>query len=46
MSTQPRLTIGDAAPDSVLLDPTGQTVHLRDFWQAGPLLFSMLRHFG
>ncbi|MGI9254133.1 MAG: hypothetical protein ACR2J8_10325 [Thermomicrobiales bacterium] len=39
---------GDAAPDQTLLDDSGQTVRLSDFWSAAPraLALVFVRHFG
>jgi peroxiredoxin len=37
---------GTAAPDFELLDDTGSTVHLSDFWQDGPALVMFWRHYG
>lgn len=42
----PRLHIGDAAPDFVLVNQDGVAVALRDLWANGPTVLSFLRHFG
>jgi len=41
-----RLSIGTAAPESVLLDTKGQEVLLSSVWSEGPTLLTFLRHFG
>jgi peroxiredoxin len=41
-----RLTIGDPAPNILLLDANGQTVAMKDQWSNGPTLVTFLRHFG
>ena len=40
------LTIGDNAPDSLVTDIEGQSIHLAELWQDGPTLLVFLRHFG
>ncbi len=44
--TKPPLQVGDAAPDFELLDSTGKSVHLSDFWKSGPALLMFWRHYG
>ncbi len=44
--TKPPLQVGDTAPDFELLDSTGKTVQLRDFWGDGPALLLFWRHYG
>lgn len=41
-----QLSVGDKAPDSILLDRNGEEVSLSELWQDGPTLFTMLRHYG
>jgi peroxiredoxin len=40
------LVPGTVAPDFELLDDTGSTVHLSDFWRNGPALVMFWRHYG
>ncbi len=40
------LQAGDAAPDLVLHDASGNTCHLRDAWRDGPALLLFWRHYG
>jgi peroxiredoxin len=40
------LQVGDAAPNFELLDSTGKTVQLHDFWRDGPTLLLFWRHYG
>jgi peroxiredoxin len=40
------LQVGDAAPDFELLDSTGKTVQLHDYWRDGPALVVFWRHYG
>jgi len=40
------LTVGDRAPDVVLLRADGQPVPLSSFWAHGPAVLVFLRHFG
>jgi hypothetical protein len=44
----PHLQAGQAAPDQTLLDATGASVTLSDFWEAAPkaLALVFVRHFG
>ena len=41
-----RLTIGDAAPEVVVFDSTGQALPLSETWKRGPIVLTFLRHFG
>ena len=40
------LSVGDAAPDLVLLDPGERPVFLSALWKERPLALIFLRHFG
>jgi hypothetical protein len=40
------LKIGDPAPDAVVFDGNGQTIHLREMWAGKPTLLCFLRYFG
>jgi len=40
------LKVGDKAPDSELLNTTGERVHLSDYWKKQPVVIVFLRHFG
>jgi peroxiredoxin len=44
--TQTPLQTGDPAPDIELLDSTGKTVRLSDYWKGGPVLLLFWRHYG
>ena len=46
MPKNPRLQVGEAAPDIVVTDRTGAPVALADRWAQGPTLVTFLRHFG
>ncbi|MBK8023974.1 MAG: hypothetical protein IPK19_21710 [Chloroflexi bacterium] len=46
MTKNPRLNIGDPAPDIVVSDNHGAPVSLASLWSQGPTLVSFLRHFG
>lgn len=46
MTTAPRLTPGQPAPDLIVLDKAGAPYQLSKLWQDGPVLLSFLRHFG
>jgi hypothetical protein len=39
-------SVGDAAPDLVLLDPDERPVFLSALWKERPLALIFLRHFG
>jgi hypothetical protein len=41
-----RLQPGDTAPQVVVLDGTGEPLHLAHLWPNGPTLLTFLRHFG
>ena len=47
-STATPLRAGDPAPDQTLLDASGATVRLSDYWTAAPkaLALVFVRHFG
>lgn len=40
------LKIGDLAPDAIVFDSSGQTIHLREMWTGTPTLLCFLRYFG
>lgn len=42
----PYFKSGEAAPDAILLDESGQKVNLATYWQTQPTLLIFLRHFG
>ena len=44
--TKTPLQPGDPAPDFELLDASGKTVHLSDYWKSGPALLMFWRHYG
>lgn len=46
MSKNPRLEIGDPAPDITVTDIHGTPVQLAAGWSDGPTLLTFLRHFG
>jgi len=43
---RPTILIGDAAPDPMVLDTTGQEVQLSTCWADRPAVLAFLRHFG
>lgn len=46
MDKNPRLQIGDSAPNITLSDIQGNPVQIADYWADGPTLVTFLRHFG
>ena len=40
------LNIGDRAPEAIVFDGAGQTIHLREVWAGKPTLICFLRYFG
>jgi hypothetical protein len=43
---EPKLKVGEKAPNSLVLDINGQQVALEEVWRDGPVLLTFLRHFG
>jgi hypothetical protein len=43
---QPRLAVGQTAPDALIYDTSGRAVPLSGMWRAGPTVLTFLRHFG
>ena len=46
MTKNPRLQVGDTAPDITVTDIHGAPVELATYWKGGPTLVTFLRHFG
>ncbi len=44
--TEQQLQVGDLVPDVTLLDEEGYEIALADLWQRGPIVLTLLRHFG
>ena len=43
---RPKLTLGDPAPNVVVLDDDGVEVELASLWGSRPVVLAFLRHFG